>query len=429
MRKSKVFMLGIMVMSMVATTAMPAGIANSPISGVSVYAATTSSQGKCGDYVTYKYDGKTNTLTVSGKGAMWDDYGFANKLYDTKKIIIESGVTTIGSYSFSDLISVDEIVIADTVTTIKENAFPVVNGSVEIPKSVVKVENLAFHGAEKFIIKGDVKGYEPYAFGGTAYSEVVLYGDAQDLGKALFLEGVNTVTIAQENTKCKVSNGCLLSADGKQLYYALSSRDTLKIPDSVENIAVAAFNDRGFKKIELGKNVKNIRDFAFVSSRVKNLVVNKKLTNIGTKAFYDTKIKNVEFKGKVKLGVVAFEDNVVLKYNKLKSSQTTIDTATVGKKKYNIRFAKVSGAKGYQIKVKKGKKTYTYTTTKNSYTKNAPKALTKKYRKVKRYELEHNEYLDKISGAAYVTVRPYKISKKKKVYGRWSQKMVLSYNK
>lgn len=429
MRKSKMFMLGFMVMSMVASTGMPAGVPGAPVLGTSVYAETVAAQGKCGDNVTYSYDNKTQTLTISGTGAMWDDYGFSKTLYDIKKIVIESGVTSIGSYSFENLGNVEDVSIANTVTTIKGNAFPSVTGTVEIPASVVKVEPFAFNGASKYTFKGDVKGYETSSMGGDGSCEVILYGDAQDLGKALYSSGAFSVTIAQENTKCKVSNGCLLSADGKQLYYALSTRDEVKVPDSVESISVAAFSNQYFKKLELGENVKQIGAFAFHNASIKTLVANNKLTNIGTKAFYGSRIKNVELEGKVKLGVGAFDNKVKVKYNKFKASQTTIDTATVGKKKYNIKFAKISGAGGYQIRVKKGKKTYKYTTTKNSYTGNAPKALTSKYRKTKYYSMENSEYLNKVSGAAYVTVRPYKVVKKKKVYGRWSAQTVLSYKK
>ena len=428
MRKSKRFMLGLMIMGMVASTAIPAGVPGTPILGNTVYAATAA-QGKCGDNIIYKYDEETQILTVSGTGAMWDDYGFTKSLYGVKEIVIESGVTSIGSYSFENLYTVEKVSIPNTVTTIKEKAFPSVQETIEIPDSVVKVEPFAFNGAKKYVIKGDVKGFETSSLGCCMQSEIVLYGDAQDLGKAIYSIEDKTVTIAQENTKCKVSNGCLLSTDGKQLYYALRTRDTVKIPETVENISVAAFSNMYFKTLELGENVKQIGAFAFYNTGVKTLVVNNKLTNIGAKAFYGSRIFSVDFGGKVSLGVAAFNNKVKVKYNKFKSSQTTIDTATLGKKKYNIKFAKVSGAKGYQIRIKKGKKTYNYTTTKNYYTKSAPKAFTGEYRKTKKYSLENNEYLNKVSAAAYVSVRPYKIINKKKNYGRWSVKAVLSYKK
>lgn len=424
------FMLGLMVMGMVASTASPVDIPVAMGADSVVYAAEMTTQGKCGDNVTYKYDSETQTLTISGTGAMWDDYGFARNLPAVDKVIIESGVDTIGSYSFDGLDTVNEVEIANTVTTIKEYAFPTINEKVEIPASVTKVEERAFDGAEEFVFKGDIKGYETNALGYYRYiGNIVLYGTAEDLGKAAYSSDVNNVTIAQENTKCKVGNGCLLSADGKQLYYCINARSEMKIPSGVENISTAAFCGKNFKKLVLNKELKNIGDFAFENVGIKNVEVNSKINSIGVKAFYGSKIKEVSFSGKTKLGVSSFGNKVKIKYSKkFKQSQTTISTATIGKK-FNIRFAKVSGASGYQIRIKKGKKTYKYTTTTNSYKKTAPKKLREDYSVEKEYSLNGDEYLNNPEDAAYVAVRPYKIVKGKKRYGRWSAKAVLSYNK
>lgn len=429
MRKSKKLMLSLLAMSMVMTTAVPVGIPGVSAGTVSVYAATAS-QGKCGDSATYKYDEDTKTLTISGTGDMWDDYGFSKVFTSTEKIVIENGIQTIGSYSFQKLYNVKSVSIAESVNTIKEYAFSQILGTVEIPKSVTRIEENAFSGAEGFVIKGDVKGYGVSALGHVYIDEIVLHGAAQDLGKVLYDSIVGTVTIAEDNTKCKVSNGCLLSADGKELYYCISSRGKITIPDSVEVIDTAACCDKKIKELTLGKNVKTISDYAFEGAKIGTINVNKNLTTVGIKAFYNTKIKNVNFSSKVKLGVSSFNNKVNIKYSvKFKKSQTTIDTASVGKSKYNIKFAKVSGATGYQIKVKNGKKTYTYSTKSNSYTKNAPKALTKEYSVEKNYLIGEDEYLTDPEGSAYVRVRPYKTEKGKTTYGRWSKKTVLSYSK
>ena len=427
MRKSKKFMLGLMVMGMVMSTALPTDLPLVSQAVASVYADTITSEGKCGDNAFYKYDSETKTLTISGTGAMWDDYNFAGKLLETKKIVIEKGIQSIGSYSFYDLKNVEEVSIADTVTTIKSYAFEHIEGTIEIPKSVTKVEGLAISGAKKIVIRGDVDGYEPLALGNGYQDEIVLYGAAQDLGKALLFKDADTITIAKENTKCKISNGCLLSSDGKELYYYIAGREQVEIPDTVENIEVAAFFEKSVKKVTLGKNVKKIGDYAFTSSKIRTIVTNKKLEDIGVMAFYDTKVKSVNFNGKVNIGVSAFYRNTSIKnLKKFKNSQTTISTAKLGKSKYNIQFAKVSGAKGYQIQVKKGKKTYKYVITQNFYGKAAPKTLTKDYAAKKEYVIYGNEYLINPEDAAYVTVRPYKLSKGKKIYGKWSEKIVLN---
>ena len=71
-------------------------------------------------------------------------------------------------------------------------------------------------------------------------------------------------------------------------------------------------------------------------------------------------------------------------------------------KKVKVKFKKVTGAKGYQVKVYKGKKTYA-----KKYTKKTKIALkSKKFKKKKKL---------------YVKVRAYKLDGKKKVFGKWSK--------
>lgn len=428
MRMYKKLMLGLLTMGLVAQ-----GVTlSTPFEAVAVHAENITAQGKCGDNTTYVYDADTQTLTVSGTGAMWDDYNFARNLWNTKKIVIEDGIQTIGSGSFSELQNVESLTIADSVKTIKSEAFPNVNGTVEIPRSVTKVEKNAFGNADRFIIQGDVKGYDIEALGSYLSSgEIVLHGDAPDLAKAICHYEEATIIITNDNTKCKVSNGCLISSDGKDLYYCMSNSSQIKIPDSVETIKTATFMDKYMSSIKLGENVQTIEPFAFYGSDDLNSVeMNSKLKKIGVGAFAGTDIRKVSFKSKVNIGVNAFPADTKISNSKgLKNTQTTLTYASVGKKNYYIEFAKVSGAKGYQIQVKKGKKTYKYFTTKNSYKKRAPSVfLSNKYQGIRKdYSIEAIDDFEKtISGAASVTVRPYQLNKKgKKVYGKWSTKMVL----
>lgn len=428
--------LGVTVMSMMASMLMPLGSL-----GVTVNAAETETtaaelttnvaQGKCGDTAEYKYNEDTATLTITGTGEMWDDSGFAKAYYGASNIVIEEGITTIGSYSFEGLYNVTSVTIPNSVTTIKKNAFEEIYGTVEIPASVTKVEENAFEGATKFVFKGNISGYETNAlgiYGSTNVDEIVVHSEAQDLGKAVYSVNLNTITIARENTKCKITNGSLLSSDGKILYYCISPREDVVIPDTVETICTAAFaNKDKLDSVKIGKNVKKIGDFAFEDTRIGKITFNKKALEIGVKAFAGSKLKTVEFKKKVKLNVGAFDRTTKIKNAKFKNSQTTITKASINKSKYNIRYSKVSGATGYQIVVKKGKKTYKYTTTKTTYTGKVPSKVKKDYSIEKGYSLEDDQYLENPKGAATVTVRPYKVVKKKKVYAKTSTKMVLNY--
>ncbi len=443
MRKMKKVVLGMTVMSMMMSMAAPMGMPISPL-GVTTVSADVRAQGRCGDNVDYQYDYSTETLTLVGKGATWDNYPIKISAGDVKHIVVDKGVTTVGTSIFSKLYDVEDVKLADTVTTIKTKAFNYISDTIEIPASVTKVETKAFDKAKNIIFKGDVIGYEIGAFGISEdnadgwdeenIAEVSLNGAADDLGKALYGADAGAITMTKENKKCRIENGCLTTADGKVLYYCINSSGKIAIPDSVESISPLAFSFVYLDEVKFGKNLKNVGDFAFANGAIKKLKVNKKLAKIGVKAFYDINIKNITFSGKVKMDVAAFDHHTKIENaKKFKYSQTTLDTANIAKKKVTVKFAKVTGAKGYEIVIKRGKKTFKYTTTKNSFTKTAPSKLTKNYEVEKTYSMENDEYLQKIKGAATVKVRPYKMVKKskkskkmKKSYGMWSAEMVIS---
>jgi len=129
----------------------------SKIAGINVVKAaeekttknTKSVEGKCGDNVKYTYDENTKTLTINGKGEMWDDSGLSNGLEAVENIIIEEGVTSIGEYSFEKVTEVKTLTIPNSVTTIKRGAFNKISGTVVLPATIKKVESEAFNNVKK----------------------------------------------------------------------------------------------------------------------------------------------------------------------------------------------------------------------------------------------------------------------------------------
>ena len=431
MRKSKflsVLTATTLALTLAVPTVMPLELTTGVVKAVEVTTTAPSQkiEGRCGDNAIYSYDEATRTLTISGTGAMWNGTNYS-RLGNVDKIVIGKGITVIGEDAFSPFI-VGSAEISDTVTTIKSNAFHYLD-SITIPKTVRTVETEAFGSVGKVVVEGDMNNFQ-YGALGSEVQEVQLKGSAETLGLALALvydRDRLSVTITKDNNRCRIANGCLVSSDGKTVYYHISDSYTVTIPDTAVTIKSAAFYNQGIEEVKLGKNVKTIEPYAFTESHVSKLTTNSKLKKIGRCAFKGTDLKKVTLKSSVAMGPKAFDQKVILTSTKsLKSAKTVMTSATFKKNKINAKFAKLTGAKGYQVQIKKGGKTYKYFTTKTSIKVKAPKVFKKKYNVSFSYDIDN--YTSKIEGKpAYISVRPYKIVKKnKKSYGKWSEKIVLT---
>ena len=432
MRKSKflsVLTATTLALTLAVPTVMPLELTTGVVKAVEVTTTAPSQkiEGRCGDNAIYSYDKATRTLTISGTGAMWNGTKYSH-LGTVDKIVIGNGITVIGEDAFAQFNSVGSAEISDTVTTIKSNAFHYLK-SITIPKTVRTVETDAFCFLGKVVVEGDMNNFQ-YGALGDEVQEVELKGSAETLGLALAkLQNRDclSVTITKDNNRCRIANGCLVSSDGKTVYYHISVSNKVTIPDTAVTIKSAAFYNQGISEVKLGKNVKTIEPYAFAENPVSKLTTNSKLKKIGRCAFEETKLKKVTLKSSVAMSPKAFDQKVILTSTKsLKSAKTVMTSATFKKNKINAKFAKLTGAKGYQVQIKKGGKTYKYFTTKTSIKVKAPKVFKKKYNVSFSYDIDN--YTSKIEGKpAYISVRPYKIVKKnKKSYGKWSEKIVLT---
>ena len=432
MRKSKflsVLTATTLALTLAVPTVMPLELTTGVVKAVEVTTTAPSQkiEGRCGDNAIYSYDKATRTLTISGTGAMWNGTKYSY-LGTVDKIVIGNGITVIGEDAFAKFNGVGSVEISDTVTTIKGNAFNDLK-SITIPKTVRTVETDAFYGVGKVVVEGDMNNFQ-YGALGYGVQEVQLKGSAETLGLALAEvqdRDYLSVTITKDNNRCRIANGCLVSSDGKTVYYHISDSNKVTIPDTAVTIKSAAFYNQGIEEVKLGKNVKTIEPYAFAENPVSKLTTNSKLKKIGRCAFMGTDLKKVTLKSSVAMSPKAFNQKVILNSTKsLKSAKTVMTSATFKKNKINAKFAKLTGAKGYQVQIKKGGKTYKYFTTKTSIKVKAPKVFKKKYNVSFSYDIDN--YTSKIEGKlAYISVRPYKIVKKnKKSYGKWSEKIVLT---
>lgn len=382
--------------------------------------------GKCGDNATYTYDKDAKTIVVSGTGAMWDDMEILGNYDSVKSITIEDGITCVGENAFSTL-SVESIKIGKDVQTIKRKAFGFVWGeeTTIIPANVKTIEQNAFATIKNIEFMGDIDGFENGIVESNTddINSVILHGTATKLGMIFKNSPIYKVIIAQDNTKSTFDKGCILSADKTKLNYYIGTNDKVVIAGTVEEIDAGAFRKKSVKSVKLGENVKNIGEQAFYRTYdLASFVSNKKLAYIGDKAFANSTLKKFAFDTKPKMGEKVFSRNSSITYSKgLKKAGTSIEFAKLHKKKYTIRFAKVNGATGYEVKFKSAKYKKTFTTKKNVFTKAVSK------NDVNKMGITNGIEEDGTWTAGTVMVRPYKVGKKKKIYGKWSTKTLVLY--
>ncbi|MBR3917185.1 MAG: leucine-rich repeat domain-containing protein [Clostridia bacterium] len=214
--------------------------------------------GAQGSNVTWTYDGN-GTLTISGEGKMsnWssDESPWFNK-QEIETIIIEDGITNIGSFAFRYCHSLTSITIPESVTSIDYGAFNFCDSlaSITIPESVTDISPRAFSGSKWFttqqeknlfvivngilidgtackgdvVIPDSVKTINEEAFE-RCYdlTEITIPESVTSIGKEAFnsCDSLNKITI--KNPDCEIYDAAETICDG--YYFSLFDYFTGKI--------------------------------------------------------------------------------------------------------------------------------------------------------------------------------------------------------
>ena len=212
----------------------------------------------CGKELTWSLDKATQTLTISGNGAMYDCDNFTQLPWyddreDIAKVILEEGVTRIGDYCFADCTNLASIVIPSTVTSIGEKAFENCTSL-----AFVDIVDLTAWCAIDF----ERKDSNPLVKDG-----VVLY-----------LNGKKAVNLT-------VPDGVECISD--YAFYGYDSLKSIVLPNSVTSIGIGAFKEcSGLSEITLSNNLTKICQDAFYDcDSLAKVVLPDSLTMIGKDAF------------------------------------------------------------------------------------------------------------------------------------------------
>lgn len=208
--------------------------------------------GKCGDDLTWKIEG--GTLTISGTGDMWDyetiwddNIGsittapWGKHRFSLNKLIINQGVTGIGECAFTYMEFEDNLVLPNSVISIRTGAFgecEKFSGDLVIPSNVTNIGDGAFEGCIGFNKK------------------LILPNSIINIGNGAF-------------SNCQNFSGDLI------------------LPDNILNLGESAFASCGFKgKLVLPKNITNIGIRVFENCDFTgNFEIPSSVTSIGVCAF------------------------------------------------------------------------------------------------------------------------------------------------
>lgn len=185
----------------------------------------------------------TNEFTDSETGETYSTVELLNKYTSCKRIVIYSGITSIGDNFLYDestelKYTMDYVVIPSTVESIGENAFRNVGiiNSVSFSEGLVSIGNNAFNGSRHFTkltIPSTVEYIGDYAFYGTAVESVALSDNVKTVGKYAFANNLKLTSATLNNTVTEISEGVFNGTGIKKI----------TVPSNVTTIDKKAFAD------------------------------------------------------------------------------------------------------------------------------------------------------------------------------------------
>lgn len=390
--------LSLLIAVVMIVSAIPLGNLSNIETVFSATASAKTEKGSCGEHVNYALDSATGVLTISGTGSMTDyskiDSPF-NQDFSIKKVVIENGVTSIGSGAFYNCLNITDVTIPDTVKRIGEDAFQSCSNitKINIPNSVTEIGEFAFYacaGLNNISLPSSLERIETYTFAYcTALEEITIPSSVKYIGSFAFWDCSSLKSISIPNSVTTVGECAFRSC--YSLKDVTISKKISQLPDNM------FYECTALTSVKIPEGVTVIGKNAFDSCSVLSAVfIPSTITKISEGAFANTAVKDVYYGGSnIGWTIVekdgAFDTQYTIQYSSTPSKVklaapvvTAGNVASTGKVK--LTWNEISGAAKYRVYRSlslNGTYTLMKTTTSTSYVNTSATAGTKYYYKVR----------------------------------------------
>jgi len=309
------------------------GLADLGVGGNAI-AASAESSGNCGDSgsnVTWSLD-DNGTLTISGSGKIEDyrsdiDQPWYSNRSDITSVVIEPGVTSIGSQAFYECSNLTSITIPSGLTSIGEQAFGNCTGltSITIPSGFISIGDYAFWNC-------------------TGLTSITIPSSVTSIGVNVFYNctGLTDITVDSNNSSFCSESGVLFNKDKTTLiYYPLGKNDSsYTIPDGVTVIEQYAFYcNSKLTSVTIPSGVTSIGEMAFREcSGLTSVIVPSSVTSIEYNAFWCCFNLIIYIPGGITIGIDAF-------YSTAAKITYTVDSSN------NVKITDISLSSGNTVDI------------------------------------------------------------------------------